>query len=229
MESRQQFNSWIHRFCRITGVLLAIPMFGFPVVCSIIYGVWPSVIELWPAFLAMFLYLLPWWPAEHFGYMSVMGPGAMYMGYITGNITNLRMPATVGTLNALGIEPNTDKCHTLAIIACAGSVITSILVLALGMVAAVPLSPVLNSELLKPAFDYVLPALFGGLVAQSVLKGVKEFGLWIVLVAVCMFFASCTSLGAAYYMLITVILGAFLYWLIAYKFDKKSEETHSNS
>ena len=116
-----------------------------------------------------------------------MGPGAMYMGYITGNISNLRMPATIGTINNLGIEPNTDKCHTLAILACAGSVVTSIAVLALGVVLAVPLQPVLSNPTLKPAFDYVLPALFGGLVAQSVLKGKKEIAVWVGCVALCFF------------------------------------------
>lgn len=211
-ESRAQFTNWVHNFCRVTGILLALPMFGFPVVCSLVYGVWPDLAAIWPAFLAMFLYLLPWWPAEHFAYMSTMGPGAMYMGYITGNISNLRMPATIGTINTLGIEPNTDKCHTLAIIACAGSVVTSILVLFVGMLAAQPLQPVLNSEVLKPAFSYVLPALFGGLVAQSVLKGKKEIAIWAALVAVCLFFAKCTSIGGAYYMLITVALGAVIYY-----------------
>ncbi len=217
MDSKQIFTAWVHNFCRVTGLILALLMFGFPVMCSIVYGIWPNVADIWPAFLAMFLFLLPWWPAEHFGYMSTMGPGAMYMGYITGNISNLRMPATVGTINSLGIEPNTDKCHTLAILACAGSVITSILVLLVGMLLATPLQPVLNSPTLKPAFDYVLPALFGGLVAQSVLKGKKEIALWILCAAVCMFCAKCTKIGGAYYMLITVALGALVYYLIAYK------------
>lgn len=213
---RQEFVSWVHRFGISAGIILAIPMFGFPVVCSLIYGVWPNFGDLWPAYVAMVLFLLPWWPAEHFGYMSTMGPGAMYMGYITGNISNLRMPATIGTINNLGIEPNTDKCHTLAILACAGSVVTSIAVLAIGVVLAVPLQPVLSNPTLKPAFDYVLPALFGGLVAQSVLKGKKEIAVWVGCVALC-FFLMKTGLGAAYYMLITIAVGAGAYYLIAYK------------
>lgn len=80
---RQEFVSWVHRFGISAGIILAIPMFGFPVVCSLIYGVWPNFGDLWPAYVAMVLFLLPWWPAEHFGYMSTMGPGAMYMGYIS--------------------------------------------------------------------------------------------------------------------------------------------------
>lgn len=62
---RQEFVSWVHRFGITAGIILALPMFGFPVVCSAIYGVWPNFADLWPAYVAMVLYLLPWWPAEH--------------------------------------------------------------------------------------------------------------------------------------------------------------------
>lgn len=103
------------------------------------------------------------------------GTGALYMSYITGNVTNLRMPATIGTINSLGIKPNTEECHTMAIIACGASVITTVVIVALGVVIATPLAPVLESPVIKPAFDYVVPALFGGLVAQTVLKGKNSF------------------------------------------------------
>ena len=126
-------------------------------------------------FVAVILFMAPYWPAETIGYMSVMGPGALYMSYITGNVTNLRMPATIGTINSLGIKPNTDECHTMAIIACGASVITTVVIVALGVVIATPLAPVLESPVIKPAFDYVVPALFGGLVAQTVLKGKNSF------------------------------------------------------
>lgn len=64
------------------------------------------------------------------------------------------------------------------------------------MLLAVPLQPVLENPTLKPAFDYVLPALFGGLVAQSVLKGKKEVAVWLGCVAVCYLLMN-TGLGAA--------------------------------
>lgn len=55
------------------------------------------------------------------------------------NVTNLRMPATIGTINSLGIKPNTEECHTMAIIACGASVITTVVIVALGVVIATPL------------------------------------------------------------------------------------------
>ena len=148
------YHRWIHRFGISSSLLLFVAMTAFPVAISFVYGIWPDFKALWPGFVAVILFMAPYWPAETIGYMSVMGPGALYMSYITGNVTNLRMPATIGTINSLGIKPNTDECHTMAIIACGASVITTVVIVALGVVIATPLAPVLESPVIKPAFDF---------------------------------------------------------------------------
>ncbi len=223
LQTREEFNSWIHKFGIISSLLLFVGMTAFPVVVSAVYGLWPDFRALWPGFIAVILFMAPYWPAETIGYMPVMGPGALYMSYITGNVTNLRMPATVGTINSLGIKPNTDACHTMAIIACGASVITTVVVVAIGVVVAKPLAPVLNAPALKPAFDYVVPALFGGLVAQTILKGKKQFFLYLIPLAVCLIFCYFTPVAGAYYMLIAIVISAVVY-IVDYKKSGKKEE-----
>lgn len=93
------YHRWIHRFGISSSLLLLVAMTAFPVAISFVYGIWPDFKALWPGFVAVILFMAPYWPAETIGYMSVMGPGALYMSYITGNVTNLRMPATIGTIN----------------------------------------------------------------------------------------------------------------------------------
>lgn len=222
LQSREDFNKWIHKFGIISSVLLLVAMTAFPLVISMTYNLWPDMKVLWPGFVAVFLFMAPYWPAETIGYMPVMGPGALYMSYITGNVTNLRMPATVGTINSLGIKPNTDECHTMAIIACGASIITTVLVVAIGVVIAVPLAPVLRSPIIKPAFDYVVPALFGGLVAQTVMKGKKQFLYFLVPLAICLFFCYFTTMNSAYYMLIAIAFSVVIY-ILDWKNEKKKE------
>lgn len=211
LESREQFNRWVHRFGISSSLILFSLMSLFPVMLSSYYGYWPDMADTWPAFVAVVLFMAPWWPAETVGYMSVMGPGALYMSYITGNVTNLRMPATVGTINSLGIEPGSDACHTMAIIVCGSSIITTVIVLAVGIFLAVPLQPVLEHPAIQPAFNYVVPAIFGGLVAQTVLKSCKSVFFFIISVAMCLFFCFCTSINSAYYMLIIIAVSIALY------------------
>ena len=211
MRTTSNYQSWVHRFGIVSSLILLIAMTAFPIVASAIYGLWPDLGQLWPGFIAVILFMAPFWPAETIGYMSVMGPGALYMSYITGNVTNLRMPATVGTINSLGIKPNTDECHTLAI----------------GVVVAAPLEPVLNLPAIQPAFNYVVPALFGGLVAQTILKGKKQFLLYLIPLAVCLFFCYFTSVNTAYYMLIAIAISGAVH-VLDYRRGKEKEAKEGN-
>lgn len=219
--TRDEFTKWVHKFGISSSVLLLLLMLAFPVVVSTVYNEWPDFSLLITAIITLIIVLAPWWPAEHFGYMTIMGPGALYMSYITGNVTNLRMPATVGTMNTLGLKPNTDECHTMAIIACGASNITTIFLLFVALLFSVPLKPFLEAEALQPAFNYALPALFGGLVAQSVFKSKKTVIYYLIPLCVCLFLCYCTSLSAVIYMIITVALGALIFYLFDFKYAKE--------
>lgn len=227
-EKNKKYHSWVHRFGISSSLVLFVAMTAFPVAASAYYGIWPDIKVLWPAFVAVIVFMAPYWPAETIGYMPIMGPGALYISYITGNVTNLRMPATVGTINALGIEPNTDECHTMAIIACGASCITSVVIVFLGMLLATPLTPLLNAKAIQPAFNYVVPALFGGLVAQTILKGKKEFLFYLVPVAICLFFCYCTEVNSAYYMLLAIFVSAALY-VLDYRRTKAKEAAEAGT
>ena len=123
------------------------------------------------------------------------------------------MPATVGTINALGIEPNTDECHTLAIIACGASNLTTVLLILIGMLLSVPLYPVLTAPALQPAFNMALPALFGGICAQNVFKKKPlEWALWLIPLGFALFFTYIVKISAAYMMFIVTIIGAVVWF-----------------
>ncbi|MDR1482801.1 MAG: hypothetical protein LBI74_09260 [Synergistaceae bacterium] len=223
LQPREEFNRWIHSFGVTSNAVLCAMMIGFPLAVSAYYNLWPSFKTLLPSFATVVLILAPYWPAELISYMPVMGPGSLYMSYITGNVTNLRMPVTIGTINILGIKPGTDECHVMSLIACGASVITSTVILALGIFAAMVLAPVLQSPALKPAFDYVVPALFGGLVAQTILKSKKDFVVYIPALAVNLIFCYFTKINGAYYMLIGLVL-AVAFSVAEYKKHKKQPE-----
>ena len=111
----------------------------------------------------------------------------------------------------------------VAIIACGASVITSIVIVALGVVVSGPLTPIIQAPVLQPAFDYVVPALFGGLVAQTVIKGKKEIFRYLIPLAVCLFFCYCTKVASAYYMLIVIAVSAVVAVMDYLKTEKKEE------
>jgi hypothetical protein len=106
-------------------------------------------------------------------FTPMLGTGGSYLGFVTGNLTNLKVPCTLMALENSGCKQGTKEGEIISTIAIATSSIVTILVIALGVFMMAPLTPILNSELLKPAFDQILPALFGGLAVVYVSKNAK--------------------------------------------------------
>jgi hypothetical protein len=52
------------------------------------------------------------------------------------------------------------------------SIVTTLIIL-IGVICIVPLTPILESPVLVPAFDMILPALFGGLAVVFISKNAK--------------------------------------------------------
>lgn len=134
-----------------------------PFVISIGTGVWPSIDMFFPGFLATAVIFWPVTTIEVFTFSPMIGPGGSYLAFVTGNLTSLKVPAALNAQDALSIEKGSEKGDVIATIAIASSSITTTLIVLLGALLIIPLSPILASETLKPAFDNIVPALFGAL------------------------------------------------------------------
>ena len=220
----KKFRRWVHNFGSSTSLFLFALMMLLPLLISMIYDLWPTFASMFPGFISVTLMMAPWWPAETIGYMPIMGPGALYMSYITGNVTNLRMPVTVSVMNNLGLEPGSSECHTVAIIACGSSIIMSTVAVMVGLIFYKPLTPVMTSEFLAPGFNKVIPALLGGLNAQTVLKNSRSFLLFLLSLAINFTLGKLTGWNAAYIMLIAMAIVV----VIAY-FDYKNTKKKADA
>lgn len=222
-QTQSEFKNWTHRFGRSSSLVLLALMAGFPVAISMIYNLWPPFLDLLPAFFAVFLLMGPYWPGETIGYMPVLGPGALYMGYVAGNVTNLRLPATVGTLNILGIKPNTEDSHVMAIIACGASVITTVGMLLIAVLISKPLEPILSKPELQPAFNYAVPALMGSLVAQSILHSKRAVAVFMIPLAINIILTRTTKIDWSVVLLLGLICAVAADVAIYFKVDKKKK------
>ena len=71
------------------------------------------------------------------------------------------------------VKPGTEEGEVISTIAIATSSIVTTVVISLGVLMLAQLTPILNSPQLNPAFDNILPALFGGLAVVYVSKNWK--------------------------------------------------------
>jgi len=143
-----------------------------PLLISLITGVWPSISHFLPGFFATAIIFWPVTTIEVFTFTPMLGTGSSYLAFVTGNLTSLKVPAALNAQDALGIEKGTDEGDVISTIAVASSSIITTLIILFGALLIIPLTPVLESAALKPAFDNIIPALFGALGIVYIMKRV---------------------------------------------------------
>ena len=163
MKKELSYLDSVHRDGRIWNLSMVGILLLFPVTVSILFH---APID-WRGFMLGMLSTAPrYWAVgiiETFTYVPMLGAGGSYLAFVTGNITNLKAPAAMNALELMGADVKTEEGEIISTIAIAVSSIVTTLIIVLGVVLIVPLTPVLNSPALAPAFDQILPALFGGL------------------------------------------------------------------
>ena len=163
MKKELSYIDSVHRDGRIWNLSMVGILLLFPVMVSILFR---APVD-WRGFMLGMLSTAPmYWAVgviETFTYVPMLGAGGSYLAFVTGNITNLKAPAALNALELMGADVKTEEGEIISTIAIAVSSIITTLIIVLGVVLIVPLTPVLNSPALAPAFDQILPALFGGL------------------------------------------------------------------
>lgn len=163
----------VHHYGKIWGIGVCILILLFPLAVSLIFGAAPQ----WDALLGGLIATMPmYWAVglvEIFTYVPMLGAGGTYLSFVTGNISNLKLPCAVDAMERAKVKPTSEEGEIISTIAISVSSIVTTIIIIIGVVLIAPLTPILNSEILKPAFDMILPALFGGLAVVFVSKNLK--------------------------------------------------------
>ncbi len=100
---------------------------------------------------------------EFLVYAPMVGVGGSYLSFLTGNLSNLKIPCAINSRDIAQVETGTPEAEVVSTISIATSALVTMLVLFFGVMLIVPLAPILEMPLLQPAFNNVVPALFGAL------------------------------------------------------------------
>lgn len=163
----------LHTYGRIWMLTGAVLMVLVPVSICLRYDAWPRLGE----FIQGLLGVAPiFWTVgliEVITYVPMLGTGGSYLGFVTGNMTNLKVPCAVNAMEAAKVKPNSEEGELVSTIAIATSSIVTTLIIALGVLLLAQLRPILESPALAPAFANILPALFGALAVVLISKDWK--------------------------------------------------------
>ena len=163
----------IHRFGRVGLTIALLMLLAVPFVFSMLTGAeiqWNGFIK---ASIAVLIIYIPSCVVEYLIYVPLLGPGASYLAFITGNITNLKLPCAFNARDIAHAEVGTKENEIISTLSVATSSLVTMVVIFIGVLLLIPLTPILSNPVLKPAFDNVIPALFGALGYQYFKKSLK--------------------------------------------------------
>lgn len=173
MRKPSMYNERIHTWGRVSLALAIISFASYPLLASIFFGVWPNGRLIIQGLLAVAPIYWTVGAIEAFTFGPMLGSGGAYLGFVTGNLTAMKVPAALRAMQIAEVEPNTEEGEVISTISIAVSSIVTTLILILGMLLLNILSPVLESPSLAPAFANILPALFGALAIVFLAKNWK--------------------------------------------------------
>jgi len=153
---------------------MAIVMFIlFPLAVSIYYRAWPEGMELLKGLMGVAPIFWTVGAIEAFTFAPMLGSGGSYLGFVTGNLTNLKVPCALNAMEAAKVKPGTEEGEVISTIAIAVSSLVTTAIIILGVVLLSQLQPILESQVLAPAFANILPSLFGALAVVFISKNWK--------------------------------------------------------
>ena len=166
MSARQNARSYedtTHLLGKIWVWGMGLVLIMFPAAVCVYYDAWPDATALLKGLLAIAPMYWAVGIIEVLTYVPMLGAGGSYLGFITGSLTMLKVPCTLAALDRAKVKSGTPEGEAVATIAIAVSSMVTLAIIFVGVLLIVPLSPILESPRLAPAFEQLLPALFGGL------------------------------------------------------------------
>lgn len=168
-EFYSEYIKKMNRIGKITGCLGVLASFFPAIVLAVVYGLTPNLSALPTVAISVITSFGVLWIVEPISYYPVVGQIGTYMAFLSGNISNMRVPCASMAQVSAEVEPGTQEGSIIATLGMATSVIINIAVLTIGVIAGSSVLAMLPQSVTE-ALNYLLPALFGALLMQFGIK-----------------------------------------------------------
>ena len=173
MKKNLSYIDSVHRDGTIWNLAVMALLIAFPIAVAVIFRAAPD----FGALVVGLISTAPmYWAVgviETITFVPMLGAGGSYLSFVTGNISNLKLPCAINALEQNEVSASSEEGEIISTIAIATSSIVTTIIILIGVVCIVPLTPILEAPVLEPAFAQMLPALFGGLGVAFVSKNWK--------------------------------------------------------
>lgn len=222
--SWDSYNRRTHIIGRVVSAITLVMLIGAPFLIGKYLGAYPDLKAAANGFLSVGIVWMVSSVAEFLIYTPMLGSGGGYLAFITGNLINMKIPCAMNARDMVGARTGTRENEIISTISIATSSLVTILVLAVGVLLMVPLQPVLQNPVFYPAFDNVVPALFGAM-AYKYYRNNMNIAIFPLIIMSVLFTLVPGLISSTSFMIVpsgAIAIG------IAYLFYKKSKKAKSN-
>lgn len=186
-----------HLYGRMWMVVTLLLFLAVPALICAHLGVSPKLEMIGKGLATVALVFYPTAVLEVVTYSPLLGTGGTYLGFVTGNITNLKLPVALSAMENAKVEPNTEKGEVISTISIAVSSIVTTVIIAVCVLAFYPVLHNITdpSSAFAPAFQQVTPALFGALCASYLAKHWRISILPIAMLTIILIFSGTLGTG----------------------------------
>ncbi|MCQ2194456.1 MAG: hypothetical protein MJZ28_05835 [Paludibacteraceae bacterium] len=168
---RERYNDSVHTAGRRFSWLAI----GLIVMVPVCYCLTSGAAPIWskiPECLMFMVGYLAIGLVEALSYAPLLGTGGQYLTFITGNISNLKLPCALNSQTIAQVKDGSEEKEIVTTISIAVCSIVTTIVIALGLIPLAIFQSAIVDALL-PISPYVIPAIFGGLTCVLMARYLK--------------------------------------------------------
>lgn len=180
----EKYMARTHLFGRIGSLIGILLMLAAPFAMGLSLGALPNLSAFAKGLLQIGIIYIPSCIVEFLVYTPMLGAGGSYLAFLTGNLINMKIPCALNARDIVGTEAGTTENEIVSTLSIATSSLVTTAVIALGVLLLIPLQPVLSAPVLQPAFNNVVPALFGAMAYKYFRRGKQIVAIPLVVMSV---------------------------------------------
>lgn len=219
-----KYNDRTHLYGRIGLWIGIILLLGAPFMMGVSLNAMPNLPAFGKGLLQIAIVYIPSCIVEFLIYTPTLGAGGSYLAFITGNLINMKMPCAMNARDIVGTKVGTTENEIVSTLSIATSSLVTTLVIAAGVLLMIPLRPILEMPELQPAFNNVVPALFGAMAYKYFRQGKQLVALPLIVMTVLFVVAPSLIGSVGFLMLISGAMAIAHAYLIFRKQKAAKEE-----
>lgn len=223
MKKRNYIDS-VHFYGRIWDILALTVFLAVPVAMSLHFDAWPSANIVLKGIASVGILFYPTAVIEVVSYTPLLGSGGTYLSFVTGNITNLKMPCALNAMENSKVRANSEEGEIISTIAIAtSSIVTTIVIAVLVLIFAFNpgFKNAISEGAASLAFRQITYCVFGAIAATYFVKHWKISIFPIAAVSLILVFAGSISIGILIFIGVALSLAGAQ---VMYMIDKKKKD-----